>query len=91
LRFYLAGQPETFSNNVVGKRGLAYDFWSNPDTLIGKDCVFVYDKRNPYNGSKPIQEFFEMVDGPEILTVSRGGQKITDFYIYKCYKYRGKG
>jgi len=91
LRFYLAGQPETFSNNVVGKRGLAYDFWSDPDTLIGRDCIFVYDKRNSYNGPRPLQDFFEKVNGPEVLTVSRGGHKITDFYIYKCYKYRGTG
>jgi 4-amino-4-deoxy-L-arabinose transferase-like glycosyltransferase len=90
LRFYLAGQPETFSNNVVGKPGLAYDFWSDPDTLIGKDCIFVYDKRNSYNGARPLQDFFEKVDSPEILTVSKSGHKITDFYIYKCFEYRGK-
>lgn len=89
LKFYLAGQPETFSNNVVGKHGLAYDFWSDPDTLAGQDCIFVYDNRNPYNGARPIQDFFERIDGPEVLSVSKGGHKITDFYIYKCYKYRG--
>jgi hypothetical protein len=89
LRFYLDGRPETYSNNIVGKRGLAYDFWSDPNNLVGRNCVFVYDQRNEYSGPKPLNSFFEKVDGPEILTVNRGGVKITDFYIFRCYRYKG--
>ncbi len=89
LRFYLEGQPETCSNNIVGERGLAYDYWSNPDTLIGWNCIFVYDERNRYKEPEKLSVFFEHVEGPEVLTVTRGGKKITDFHIYRCYKYRG--
>jgi len=89
LRFHLDDQPETFSNNIVGKRGLAYDFWSDPDTLIGKNCIFVYDQRNRYKNPKHLKDVFERVDEPEIFTAARGGKKITDFYIYKCYSYKG--
>ena len=87
LRFYLRGQPETVSDNIVGGDGLQYDFWCNPDTLVGKNCIFVYDTRNSYHGD--LSNYFNQVDEPEILTVQRGGKKITDFYIYKCYDYRG--
>jgi 4-amino-4-deoxy-L-arabinose transferase-like glycosyltransferase len=89
LRFHLDGQPETLSNNIVGGRGLAYDFWSDPDTLAGKNCLFIYDKRNRYAKADKLTDFFEQVDNPEIFTVARGDKKITDFYIYKCYSYRG--
>lgn len=89
LRFYLEGQPETCSNNIVGKRGLAYDYWSDPDTLVGRNCIFVYDERNRYKEPEKLSVFFEHVGGPEVLTVTRGGKKITDFYIYRCYRYRG--
>jgi hypothetical protein len=91
LRFYLKGQPETCSNNIVGKKGLAYDYWSDPDTLAGHNCIFVYDERNRYKEPKLLSVFFEFVEGPEVLTVTRGGKKITDFYIYKCYRYKGVG
>lgn len=91
LRFYLKGQPETCSNNIVGKKGLAYDYWSDPDTLVGWNCIFVYDERNRYKEPRTLSVFFELVEGPEVLTVTRGGKKITDFYIYKCHQYKGVG
>ncbi len=87
LRFYLKGQPEVFSNNIVGKRGLAYDFWCDPDTLAGRNCIFVYDERNKYGGQ--LMDFFERVEGPEVFKAVKGGKKITDFYIYQCYRYKG--
>lgn len=87
LRFYLPGHPETVSDNIVGKNGLQYDFWCDPDTLIGENCIFVYDKRNSYGGD--LNHFFEKIEGPEIVNIQRGGRKITDFYIYKCHDYRG--
>ena len=89
LRFYLKGQPETLSNNVVGRGGLAYDYWSDPDSLIGKNCIFVYDGRNRYHDPARLADFFERVEGPEVLTVGSGGKKITDFFIYQCYRYKG--
>jgi 4-amino-4-deoxy-L-arabinose transferase-like glycosyltransferase len=87
LRFHMKGHPETFSNSIVGRQGLAYDFWSNPDTLVGKNCIFVYDRRNSYGGD--LNDYFARVEAPETLTIKRGGRKITDFYIYRCYNYRG--
>ncbi len=87
LRFYMDGQPETVSNNIVGKNGLQYDFWCDPDTLIGKNCIFVYDKRKSYNDG--LERFFERVEGPETVLIVKGGKKVTEFYIFKCYNYRG--
>jgi len=87
LRFHLAGQPEVFSSSLVGQDGLAYDYWSDPDDLVGKHCIFVYDTRHGYAGD--LGRFFRRVEGPETLTVVRGNKKITDFRIYKCYNYKG--
>jgi 4-amino-4-deoxy-L-arabinose transferase-like glycosyltransferase len=87
LKFHLPGNPETVSNNIVGENGLAYDFWSDPDTLIGRDCIFVYDSRNRYSGK--LGKYFQRVERDQIFTVTRGNKKITDYYIYRCYNYRG--
>ena len=87
LRFYLKGQPETLSNSIVGQNGLAYDYWSDPDSLVGKNCIFVYDQRNRYHDPARLADFFERVEAPEVLTVASAGKKITDFFIYQCYRY----
>lgn len=87
LKFHLPDRPETVSNNVVGENGLAYDYWSDPDTLIGRDCIFVYDSRNRYSGK--LGKYFQRVERDQIFTVTRGNKKITDYYVFRCYNYRG--
>lgn len=87
LKFCLPGQPEIVSNNIVGENGLAYDYWCDPDTLIGRDCIFVYDLRNPFKGQ--FGRYFQRVERDRIFTVTRGNKKITEYYIYRCYNYRG--
>jgi 4-amino-4-deoxy-L-arabinose transferase-like glycosyltransferase len=89
LAYHLDGRPETVSNNIVGRSGLQYDFWSDPDTLLGYNAVFVYDSRNAYKTPEKLATLFESVSPPEILTVKKGGKKITDFHIFRCFEYRG--
>ena len=89
LAFYIPGHPETASNNVVGRPGLQYDFWANPDTLIGYNAIFVYDDRVKYDKPDDLKRFFEYVSPDEILTVKKGGKKLTEFHILRCYRYRG--
>ncbi|NLI14692.1 MAG: glycosyltransferase family 39 protein [candidate division Zixibacteria bacterium] len=87
LKFHLPNHPEIVSNNIVGENGLAYDYWCEPDTLIGRDCIFVYDSRYRFNGR--LGKYFQRVERDGILTINRGNKKITDYYIYRCYNYRG--
>jgi hypothetical protein len=91
LAFYLRGRPETLSNNVIGKGGLQYDYWSDPDTLIDYNAVFIYDDRVEYKNPERLAEFFDYVSPEEILTIKKGGKILTNFHIFKCYGYRGSG
>ncbi len=91
LAFHLKGQPETLSNNVVGKGGLQYDYWSDPDTLEGYNAIFIYDERVEYKTPERLADFFDKVSPEEILTVKKGGKILTKFHIFKCYGYRGPG
>lgn len=91
LAFYLKDHPETLSNNVVGKSGLQYDYWSNPDTLAGYNAVFVYDERVEYKNPECLDDFFDSVSPDEIFTVKKGGKMVTKFHIFRCYGYRGTG
>lgn len=89
LAFYLPDRPEVYSSNFVGKPGLAYDFWADPQDFKGKNAIFVYDKRNRYKTPEDLKKLFKKVDMPEIFSVYKKASKVTDFYIFRCYGYKG--
>jgi len=89
MAFYLPGKPETVSNNVVGKLGLQYDYWCDPDTLIGRDAIFVYDQRNEYKEFDRFKLLFDNVVAESPLKIYRMDKLVTTFYIYRCYHYKG--
>jgi 4-amino-4-deoxy-L-arabinose transferase-like glycosyltransferase len=91
LAFYLKDHPETLSNNVIDKSGLQYDYWSNPDALVGYNAIFVYDERVGYKNPERLNRFFDSVSPEEIVTVKKGGKIITGFHIFRCYGYYGPG
>jgi hypothetical protein len=91
LAFHLKGHPETLSNNVVGQGGLQYDYWSDPDTLVGYNAIFIYDERVKYKTPERLSDLFEYVSPEEILIVKKGGKILTKFHIFRCYDYLGLG
>jgi len=91
LAFYLPDRPETFSNNFVAEKGLAYDFWSNPNEYKGRNAIFVYDQRARYKNPEHLQKFFERVEMEPELKVAKRGKKVTTFHIFRCYNYKGVG
>lgn len=91
LAFYLDGHPETVSNNILGRSGLQYDYWADPDTLAGYNAIFVYDERVRYKDPENLKRLFGSVSDDEIIPVKKGGKTITDFHILRCYDYRGPG
>jgi 4-amino-4-deoxy-L-arabinose transferase-like glycosyltransferase len=89
MAFYLAGKPETVSNNVVGRSGLQYDYWCDPDTLVGRDAIFIYDQRNEYKEFHTLKLLFDNVVAESPLKIYRLDKLVTTFYIYRCYHYKG--
>ncbi|UCE64895.1 MAG: hypothetical protein JSU85_08385 [Candidatus Zixiibacteriota bacterium] len=89
LAFYLKDHPETVSNTVIGRPGLQYDYWCDPDTLVGYNAIFVYDKRNKIKNPSELTDRFEKVEFDSALHIEKGGKEVTEFYIFRCYNYRG--
>ncbi|UCC80302.1 MAG: glycosyltransferase family 39 protein [Candidatus Zixiibacteriota bacterium] len=89
LAFYLDDHPETVSNTIIGRPGLQYDYWCDPDTLVGYNAVFVYDKRNKLKSPSELADRFEKVEFDSGIHIEKGGKEITEFYIFRCYNYRG--
>ncbi|MGC9314000.1 MAG: ArnT family glycosyltransferase [bacterium] len=89
LAFYLPDRPETHSNEIFGYPGLNYSYWTDIDELIGRDCIFVADDREPFRVENELRELFDLVDEPIEVNPTRAGKKITTFRIWNCYGYRG--
>jgi 4-amino-4-deoxy-L-arabinose transferase-like glycosyltransferase len=89
LAFYLPDRPETFSNSLVGEKGLSYDFWSKPDDYVGRDAIFVYDQRVRYKEPEKLLKFFEKVEKEPELEVLKRGKRVTTFHMFRCYNYKG--
>jgi len=89
LAFHLKDHPETVSNTIIGRPGLQYDFWCDLDTLVGYNAVFVYDERNKLKDLSELTDRFEKVEFDSAIHIEKGGKKVTEFYIFRCYNYRG--
>jgi hypothetical protein len=89
LAFHLEDHPETVSNTIIGRPGLQYDYWCDPDTLKGYNAVVVYDERNKIKKPEELTDRFEKVDFESSVRIEKGGKKVTEFYIFRCYNYRG--
>jgi hypothetical protein len=90
LAFYLPGQPETYSNPLIGLQGLQYDFWFEEKKALGRNVLFVVDRRDWLNNAPAVlPRFFGRVDAPDSLVVRSGRGYVTTFYIYPCYDYKG--
>ncbi|MCI0405718.1 MAG: hypothetical protein L0209_06560, partial [candidate division Zixibacteria bacterium] len=91
LAFYLPGRPEAYSSPLVGQPGLQYDFWFDEQKVLGKNFMFVVDRRDWLNDAPAVLPgFFSRVDPPDSLVVKSGRGLVTTFYIYPCYSYRGR-
>lgn len=88
LRFHLPGNPETHSNEILGFHGLNYSYWTNIESLIGRDCIFVADSREPFRDPEILNDYFERVEELDPLIPISAGKKITTFRLWRCYGYK---
>ncbi|MCX5730092.1 MAG: glycosyltransferase family 39 protein [Deltaproteobacteria bacterium] len=83
LAFNLPGRPETWSSNAFGEPGLAYDFWTDPRTLIGKDVLLVLDDRDAGWCRARTERCSPLVPLAP-LEVKRAGNRVTTFRLWRC-------
>jgi hypothetical protein len=90
LAFYLPDHPETVGNNIIGRSGLQYDYWVNPDTLVGQNAIYIYDRDSNYGKfRRELERFFSRVSMPEEFHVRKGGKLVRKYCIYRCFNYLG--
>lgn len=87
LAFYLPDKPETYSNDVLGSFGLQYHFWYKPEQLVGKDAIFITDKRYGKPSKSVLESHFKRVEYAGEFSPTNAGKAITTFHIWRLYGY----
>jgi len=85
LSFYSDDGREVFSRNLVGKRALAFEYWTPKIDLVGFNALAV-DGNPPELES--LRKYFVRVDeNIKQLPIMKGGRVIGHFYVVKCFGY----
>jgi 4-amino-4-deoxy-L-arabinose transferase-like glycosyltransferase len=84
LSFYLPNKEYVYSLNT---RTEMFDFWEDEDKLIGKNGIFVTQTFYEVNPEKLYD--FDKIELVKTIPIYRGGKLAREYFIYKCYNYKG--
>jgi 4-amino-4-deoxy-L-arabinose transferase-like glycosyltransferase len=89
-KFYLPDQQDTYSQNIFGGRGLQFDFWGIPDSLKGKDALYIFTDRHEYDSKlKQVRKYFDSVELLEEFEYNFYGSHTRSIYCYLAINYKG--
>ncbi len=95
LGFYLGAK--TYSGNILGKRGLQYDYLGDDlAALRGRDALFFDSRPSDFtprrSGGQPPRKLvrhFEAVEELDPILIDNRGRIARKFLVYRCRGYRG--
>jgi hypothetical protein len=87
LSFYTDGAHPVFSRNLIGRQALAFAYWKAKIDPTGLNALAV-DSNAP--DLRTLRKYFTRVDEQVLrLPVRRGERTLHDFYLVKCFGYKG--
>ncbi len=92
MKFYLPDQQNTYAENIYGKRALQFDYWGIPESLIGKDAIYVRSNRTEYkNDLMEIKKYFDAVEELEVFDYKFiNGKSARKIICYYATNYKGQ-
>ncbi len=91
LKFYLPDHQDTYAQNIYQRPALQFDIWGTPDTLKGKNALYVFDDRHEYkNDLKFVKQYFDSLylkQKFEYRFLNRWHTRT--IYCYEARHYRG--
>lgn len=89
MAFYTDGQYETYSIGQSTTHGHSYQYWSDFDSLIGKDAIFVKGGEKESGYIKKLRLAFDKIRKEPVFKVTTDGEVIKRFSIWRCYNFKG--
>ncbi|MFB0526478.1 MAG: glycosyltransferase family 39 protein, partial [bacterium] len=79
VAFYTDGQYETYSIGQSSPHGHSYRYWSDFDTLIGKDAIFVKGGEKEGSYIEKLRPAFDEIRKEPVFEITRDGEVIKEF------------
>ncbi len=92
LKFYIKdNSQETYSANIFGGDGLQFSIWGIPDSLKGKDALYVFTDRREYKPQlKKVEKYFDSLEKVSEFEYKFAGKIHTrTIYCYYAKNYHG--
>jgi len=91
LKFYLPDHQDTYAQNIYGRPALQFDIWGTPDSLSGKNALYVFTDRHEYrNDLKYVEQVFRKVTLLKTFEYRFAGKVHTrTIYCYLAENYYG--
>ena len=89
ITYYTMPHMQTHSAEVIGKNGLQYRFWTDTDSLLGRDAIFVTSDAQKFKHTGILERHFTHIEKADSLAIIHHGKPFRIFYFYKCYDYQG--
>jgi hypothetical protein len=91
LKFYLPDHQDTYAQNIYGQPALQFDIWGTPDSLKGKDALYIFTDRKEYeNDLKYVKKYFQEVEPYTTFTYKFGDNiAVRTIYCYLAKNYTG--
>ena len=89
IRFYLQDRQETYAQNIFGEFALQFDIWGVPDSLLGKNGLYVFSDRKEYHkGIDKLKPYFDEITPVTKFDYDFGGMlKTRSIYCYLAQNY----
>ena len=91
LRFYLPVEQEVYAQNIYDEPALQFDIWGIPDSLRGKNALYVFsDRRENPNNLDKLKNYFSNIKLIKKFEFRFTGNILTrTIYCYLCENYAG--
>jgi hypothetical protein len=92
LRFYMPVDQEVYAQNIFGQPALQFDIWGLPDSLKGKDALFIFTDRYEYGQNLEIVKpyFREISELEQMHFYFNGEKRIRTIFCYLAKGYVGR-
>ena len=94
LKFYMNdNSQETYSANIFGENGLQFSIWGIPDSLKGKNAIYVFTDRREYKPQlKKVAKYFDKIEKLAEFEYKFANKIHTrTIYCYYAENYHGPG
>jgi hypothetical protein len=84
IKFYLPDEQEVYAQNIFGQDALQFDIWGIPDSLHGKDALYIFSDRYEYKSQlDEVAKYFDRLTPLMEFRYIFGDNKTTR--IISCY------